>query len=87
MVPVIAVGMITATDVPFAITGGNPKRIIIAGTMTTPPPTPSKPAKTPETAPMTKRSSADHTVRACSTDEPGARNNRIAEIMRIAENE
>src|SRR5690606_13457227 len=46
-VPTIAVGMITASDDPLATAAGMPTRTTIAGTMTTPPPTPSRPAVVP----------------------------------------
>ena len=50
-VPVIAVGIMTANDVPFAMTLGKPSNTIIAGIMMTPPPTPNKPANTPVATP------------------------------------
>ena len=51
IVPMIEVGMITAADVPLAITGISENRTIMAGTITTPPPIPSRPANTPVAKP------------------------------------
>ncbi|MEI2639320.1 MAG: hypothetical protein V9F03_10030 [Microthrixaceae bacterium] len=47
IVPTTALTMITARDVPFAITVGMPSPTIIIGTRTEPPPTPSSPETTP----------------------------------------
>jgi hypothetical protein len=54
-VPMIEVGMMTATEVPFAMADGMCKSIIMAGTITTPPPTPSSPAKIPVATPIATR--------------------------------
>ena len=60
----IAVGTITATDVPLATTGSMPRSTIIAGTMITPPPIPSSPASVPVSRPTATRSTAIATVRS-----------------------
>lgn len=46
-VPEIDVQIMTPAEVPLAMTGGMEKRTIMAGTITTPPPTPSRPARIP----------------------------------------
>ena len=84
-VPITAVGMITAAEVPLATTGGMPNSRIIAGTITIPPPTPSSPARMPVASPTT---SSAATVIGVTAPRPSASvemNRRIAEMMRIAE--
>src|SRR5438093_4218584 len=54
--PISAVGMITTSEVPMAILMsriGGLRKNIIAGTITTPPPTPNRPLVTPPTKPIT----------------------------------
>ena len=60
-VPMIAVGMITAAEVPLAITGISLKSTIMIGTITTPPPMPSNPASTPVKKPISTRAIAPPT--------------------------
>ena len=50
--PIIAVGMITASEVPTASLMSIFMKNIMAGTMTIPPPTPNNPLVTPLTAPI-----------------------------------
>ena len=57
-VPMIAVGTMTATDVPLATTVAMPS-VAIAGTMITPPPMPSSPASVPDTNPTRTRMIGD----------------------------
>ncbi|NBU55814.1 MAG: hypothetical protein EBS22_06250 [Acidimicrobiia bacterium] len=57
-VPMMAVGMMTAADVPLAITGMALKNTIMIGTITTPPPIPRRPARTPVRNPMMTRAIA-----------------------------
>ncbi len=63
-VPITAVGMITAADVPLATTGAMPNSRIIAGTITIPPPTPSSPARMPVASPSATSARTTDTVRA-----------------------
>ena len=53
--PIIAVGMMTSREVPTATFGFCEKPIskIMAGTITTPPPTPNKPLEIPPIRPIT----------------------------------
>ena len=50
--------MITASEVPFATASGTEKNTTSAGMITIPPPTPRRPARTPETTPMATRARA-----------------------------
>ena len=52
-VPMIAVGTMTASEVPLATTGDSPSTNIMTGTMMTPPPMPSSPARNPVKRPST----------------------------------
>ena len=82
-VPMIAVGMMTATEVPFAMADGICKSIIMAGTITTPPPTPSSPAKIPVATPIATRaamSPIERTARVGS--DVRGKNNRTAVTRR-----
>ena len=58
-VPITAAAMITAADVPLAMTGSRSNSRIIAGTMMMPPPTPSRPARIPVTRPTTTRATTE----------------------------
>ena len=57
-VPIIDVGTTTPSEVPLAIAAGMPNPTTIAGTITIPPPTPSKPASTPVAHPTMTRAAA-----------------------------
>ncbi len=50
--PVIALGMMTGSGVPTAISAGAPRRSLIAGVVAMPPPMPKAPDSTPETNPI-----------------------------------
>ncbi len=62
IVPMIAVGTITAVEVPLAIAGTIPSSRIIAGTMITPEPPPSSPADVPANRPIITSSTAEPMV-------------------------
>src|SRR3954453_20855580 len=49
--PTSAIGMIASSDVASASTWPRPRKTVSAGTKSTPPPTPSSPARTPASAP------------------------------------
>ncbi len=83
----IAVGTITASDVPLATTGDNPSTSIIAGTITTPPPIPSKPASTPATIPVATSAAAEPTESACSLDVSSSNNSRAADATNNTAND
>ena len=55
IVPMIAVGTMTAIEVPLAITEEIPNSTTIAGTNTIPPPTPNNPASAPAAKPIAMR--------------------------------
>ena len=84
-VPITEVGTITAKDVPFATTAGMWNRTTMAGTMTMPPPTPSRPARMPAISPTTRSTT---TLPADSSLRPRAsvlsRRSRIAVRRRKA---
>ena len=75
----IAVGTMTASDVPLAITGDSPSTSIITGTMMTPPPMPSSPASTPATTPVATSTAPDPRVSACCVAVSSSNTKRTAE--------
>ena len=83
-VPITAVGMITAADVPLATTGGIPNSRIIAGTMTMPPPTPSSPARMPVAQPDDEQGGDGDRRDRPRPSASVETNRRTAETMRIA---
>ena len=66
-VPTIAVGRITASDVPLATAVGRPKSTTMAGMRMMPPPTPSSPARIPETTPTPTSARTSPTVSGRAT--------------------
>ena len=83
-VPIIDVGMMTATDVPLATTLSSLKNTAMAGTITTPPPIPSKPASVPVTNPIKTRAIAAKTVRALRPSACNGMNKRMAVMRSMA---
>ena len=75
----IAVGTMTASEVPLATTGDKPSTNIMTGTMMTPPPMPSSPASTPATTPVATSTTPDPKVSACCVAVSSSNTKRAAE--------
>jgi hypothetical protein len=82
-VPMMDVGMMTKTDVPFAMAAGKCNNIIIAGTMMMPPPTPSNPARIPVATPIAIKAITLPTVNTPRVPDSIGRNSRTAVTKRM----
>ena len=82
-VPMRDVGIMTRTDVPFAMAAGKCNNIIIAGTMMIPPPTPSNPARIPVATPIAIKAIMLPSVNTPRVPDSIGRNSRIAVTKRM----